>query len=37
MSAQENHEVVVRYLLAHGANQTLATEVILFVLNQLIY
>jgi ankyrin len=24
--AQENHEVVVRYLLAHGANQTLSTE-----------
>jgi ankyrin len=27
MSAQENHETVVRYLLAHGANQALATEV----------
>jgi ankyrin repeat protein len=24
--SQENHEVVVRYLLAHGANQALATE-----------
>jgi len=31
MSAQENHEVVVRYLLAHGANQALATEVNLFI------
>lgn len=27
MAAQENHESVVRYLLAHGANQALATEV----------
>ena len=27
MAAQENHEKVVRYLLNHGANQSLATEV----------
>lgn len=27
MAAQENHESVVRYLLAHNANQALATEV----------
>ena len=27
MAAQENHENVVRYLLSHGANQSLATEV----------
>lgn len=27
MAAQENHEACVRYLLAHGANQNLATEV----------
>lgn len=28
MAAQENHDVVVKYLLSKGANQTLATEVI---------
>ena len=27
MAAQENHDGVVKYLLAHGANQSLATEV----------
>lgn len=32
MAAQENHESVVRYLLAHNANQALATEVSLFFL-----
>ncbi|RWR98792.1 ankyrin-3-like protein, partial [Dinothrombium tinctorium] len=26
MAAQENHDSVVRYLLAHGANQSLANE-----------
>lgn len=30
MAAQENHESVVRYLLAHNANQALATEVCSF-------
>lgn len=30
MAAQENHERVVRFLLNHGANQTLATEVRVF-------
>lgn len=29
MAAQENHDSVVKYLLANGANQSLATEVIL--------
>ena len=29
MAAQENHADVVRYLLIHGASQTLATEVCL--------
>lgn len=27
MAAQENHDRVVKYLLANGANQNLATEV----------
>jgi ankyrin repeat protein len=27
MAAQENHDAVVRFLLANGANQSLATEV----------
>lgn len=27
MAAQENHDSVVRFLLSHGANQSLATEV----------
>ena len=27
MAAQENHEDVVRFLLSHGANQALSTEV----------
>jgi ankyrin len=27
MAAQENHDNVVRFLLANGANQSLATEV----------
>lgn len=27
MAAQENHDSVVKYLLANGANQSLATEV----------
>lgn len=27
MASQENHDACVRYLLAKGANQTLATEV----------
>lgn len=27
MAAQENHDNVVKYLLANGANQSLATEV----------
>lgn len=27
MASQENHETVVRYLIDHGANQMLATEV----------
>lgn len=30
MAAQENHEKVVRYLLNNGANQSLATEVMIF-------
>ena len=30
MAAQENHEDVVRFLLTHGANQALSTEVSCF-------
>lgn len=30
MAAQENHDGVVKYLLANGANQSLATEVSLY-------
>lgn len=29
MAAQENHDGVVKFLLSKGANQTLATEVVL--------
>lgn len=40
MAAQENHEAVVRYLLSHGANQALATEVVIikfFFVNEKIF
>jgi ankyrin len=38
MAAQENHDNVVRFLLANGANQSLATEVsfILYVLRGIV-
>lgn len=32
MAAQENHDGVVKYLLSKGANQTLSTEVVLYLL-----
>lgn len=33
MAAQENHDDVVKYLLANGANQSLATEVKITLIN----
>lgn len=37
MAAQENHDRVVKYLLANGANQNLATEVCLIIMNTHLY
>jgi ankyrin repeat protein len=33
MAAQENHDSVVKFLLNKGANQSLATEVLYFILH----